>query len=267
MHTYEHIATSFENIGARATIRPLGKYAPDRRRRPMAIDVIDDGSSEYFDIQLGTGIRLTALDIQAGQQHLVLAASNDVGEDKFLCGHDERHWFTAALPHDEVVTDVKTAKEALKPKLVKIRERRKRSGKHPRRSDVFLRQGEWFFIPWPHARIDRDRIACNGRLVREAGSKPHHCEFLFDAARQEYVCDRFPKLYFYEAEYQEILQTRRKARRWNWRRLPLQPDIYVKGWITHIDHSPLFLDVWHRVELNRESTAIAMSLSRMVYLD
>ncbi len=130
-----------------------------------------------------------------------------------------------------------------------------------------MRQGEWFFLPWPHARINRDRIVHNGQLLRQPGSKPHQCEFLFDAAEQEYVCDRFPKLYFYEAEYQEILSTRRKARRWNWRKLPLQPDVYVKGRITHSDHSPLFLDVWHRVELNRESASLAMSISRVVYLD
>jgi hypothetical protein len=130
-----------------------------------------------------------------------------------------------------------------------------------------MRQGEWFFIPWAHARIDRDRVVCNGNLIREPGSKPHKCEFLFDAGEREYQCDRYPKLLFYEAEYQEILKTRRKARLWNWRLVPFDPEIYVKGWITHPDHSPLHLDIWHRAELNRETSHMAMSLSRMVYLD
>ena len=34
---------------------------------------------------------------------------------------------------------------------------------------------------------------------------------------------------------------------------------------THPDHSPLLLDVWHRVKMNRESTRLNMS--RMIYLD
>jgi hypothetical protein len=80
-----------------------------------------------------------------------------------------------------------------------------------------MRQGEWFFIPCAHARIDRDRIVENGRLVRNAESKPHFCEFLYEAGEREFACDRYPKLAFFESEYREILRTRRKARRWNWR--------------------------------------------------
>jgi hypothetical protein len=62
-----------------------------------------------------------------------------------------------------------------------------------------------------------------------------------------------------------ILRTRRKAKQWNWRALPFRPDVYVKGKVEHEDHSPLYLDVWHRVELNRETDRLTMS--RMIYRD
>src|SRR5262249_16437900 len=150
----------------------------------------------------------------------------------FLWGHDERHWFAAALPAAGDVGDVESAKAALKPELVQTLERRKRCGKRPRHSDVSMRQGEWFFIPCRHASIDWDRVIEGGQLVRGAGSKPHCCEFLFEDGDREFVCNRYPKLAFFEPEYREILKTRRKAKRWNWRPLPFDPDVYVRGWIT-----------------------------------
>jgi len=38
---------------------------------------------------------------------------------KFLCGHDERHWFVAAVP-GRGVSNVRTAMEALKPAAVRL---------------------------------------------------------------------------------------------------------------------------------------------------
>ncbi|MCH8044276.1 MAG: hypothetical protein IID44_11220 [Planctomycetes bacterium] len=32
------------------------------------------------------------------------------------------------------------------------------------------------------------------------------------------------------------------GRRWNWRPLPFEPDVYVRGRITHADHNPLYLN-------------------------
>ena len=41
-------------------------------------------------------------------------------KQKFLCGHDERHWFVAAVPEDaRGVTGVVAAKAALQPALVR----------------------------------------------------------------------------------------------------------------------------------------------------
>lgn len=264
MSAYEQIKTEFERAGARATISRLNRTSYRRIQRPMAIDVVPDQFGEYFDIQLAANVDLAVVDVQPRHRHLLLSASNSIGEDRFLCGHDEYHWFVAALPGETSAVNVVAAKDALKPQLVKRLEQRKHKGKHHRKSDVYLRQGEWFFIPSPHIGIDRSRVVRAGVLSR-GGGKPHFCSLLYEDGEREFECDRYPKLAFFEFEYQHILQTRRKAKQWKWRQLPFNPDRYVKGWIEHEDHSPLFLDIWHRVELNRESNTLSMS--RMIYRD
>jgi hypothetical protein len=191
-----------------------------------------------------------------GNRHLVLSASQGSIEDRFLCGHDEQHWFVAGLP-DETAANIQAPMEALKPVLVTTLERRK-PGKHRRKSDVHSRQGEWFFVPCPHASIDPARVEQDGVLIRGAESQPHVCEFMYRDGEREHECKRYPKLAFFESEYLEILKTRRKARQWGWRPLPYHPDIYVRGSISHPDHAALRLECWHRAELNLESQPSAL---------
>jgi hypothetical protein len=267
MRPYQQIKTCFERIGARVGIGGLDRAMPNRRRLPLAMDVVHDEQGERFDIQLASNVRLAVLDVQPKTRHLLLSASNAAGEDRFLCGHDELHWFVAGLPQvfGRGAESVLEARQNLKPDLVVRLETKRRRGKHPRRSDVFLRQGEWFFLPWSHARIDDKHVTRNGVLARGPGSKPHVCEQLYEDGEREYQCDRYPKLAFFESEYLEILRTRRKANRWNWRPLPYRGEKYARGWISHADHRPLYLDIWHRVELNKETHVLTMS--QMVYRD
>jgi hypothetical protein len=66
---------------------------------------------------------------------------------------------TVVVPFTPVSTVV-TAKEALKPDAVRDREqgkRGKRKKRLRRKTDVFIRQGEWFFIPAPDVRI-KDKL-------------------------------------------------------------------------------------------------------------
>jgi hypothetical protein len=265
MTSYEPIRTGFLRAGARLSIRQLDAQTSSRFQRPMRIDIRLDEMGEYFDIQAASDVGLAAIDVQPRDRHLLLAAWNRFGADRFLCGHDERHWFVAALPNAPLALNIEAAKEALKPQRVQRQERRKHKGKHRRKTDVYMRQGEWFFIPCPHASIDRRRIVSDGLLRRSPASKPHICSYLYEDGEREYECDRYPKLAFFETEYRHILRTRRKAKQWNWRALAFRPDVYVKGTVEHEDHSPLLLDVWHRVELNRETDKLTMS--RMIYRD
>ena len=65
------------------------------------IDIRLDGRGEYFDLRFAGGegvVELEVIDARPRDRHLLPLAR--IGEDKskFLCGHDERHWFVAAIP-------------------------------------------------------------------------------------------------------------------------------------------------------------------------
>lgn len=262
--TPKRVQHEFLRAGAKAKLERRSRNSLQRPTQPMTIDVASDQFGEYFEIVYAADVQLKVLDVRPDQRHLLLSASNFSGEDRFLCGHDEFHWFVAPLRAEPAAKSVADAKESLKPLSVKRKEQRKHRGKHHRKNDVFMRQGEWFFVPCPHAKIDRTEVR-SGVLQRDAAGKPHYCDFLYELGEREFACDRYPSLAFFETEYQQILRTRRKAKQWNWRQLPYRPEVYVKGWIRHEDHSPLYLDIWHRVRQNRESDQLSMSV--MKYCD
>ena len=127
------IKKKFDRLGARAKIRPfVGRVG----RGPVVIDVGSDRRGEFFDIQANQDADLEVIDVRPKDRHLLLmvrqpgqrAGEPDI-KDKFLCGHDERHWFVAGVPDNTAVSDVTTAKESLKPDLV----RRLESGKKGKR--------------------------------------------------------------------------------------------------------------------------------------
>src|SRR5436190_1258442 len=89
------------------------------------------------------------VDVNRTDRHLLLLVRDGEEKSKFLCGHDERHWFVAAVPEDaRGVTGVVAAKAALQPALVRTAVGRARP-KNPfrRRNAAYIRQGEWFFVP------------------------------------------------------------------------------------------------------------------------
>jgi hypothetical protein len=257
MASLERVISTFERMGARATIQHMTKDVLRQCGSPFVIDVRTDAAGEFFEILKTRHVELRVLDSAARHRHLVLSASQGEFDDRLLCGHDERHWFVAGLPHNSRANSIQTAMQSLKPGLVKTLEGR-RPRKHRRTADVYLRQGEWFFVPCPHASIDPAEVESNGSLVRGPESKPHLCEFMYRDGEREYRCDRYPKLAFFESEYLEIIKNRRKSKQWGWRPLPYRPDIYVRGSVSHPDHATIHLDCWHRVKMNRETQPTAL---------
>ena len=157
------------------------------------------------------------------------------------------------------------AMDSLKPQAVQRKERR-RQGKRRRRSDVYIRQGEWFLHSRAPMRASlRAGLCATLRSCVVPAARPTSAKRCSWTASPSTLCERYPKLAFFESEYKEILKTRRKAKQWKWRRLRLDPDIYVRGWIRHPDHNPLHLDGWHFVQMNTERQG--SSLVRVVYRD
>ena len=105
------LETMFGRMGARVKIRETAG-----RPHTAGIDIRSDRQGEYFDIGVEAAdlVEYDVIDIRPRQKHLLLMARRDNGKQKFLCGHDERHWFVCAVPGTSV-SNVISAMEALQP--------------------------------------------------------------------------------------------------------------------------------------------------------
>jgi hypothetical protein len=262
----QRIAEKFAKIGARARLRPPRRahwVEPTPR-----FDVRKDRRGEYFEIVTGDSEQLDVLDVQAKARHLLMMVrsrdNQDIDKAKLLCGHDERHWFVAAVP-SEGVSDVATAFKALRPAPVQeaLDQKRVRRDRRSRRhNEAFVRQGEWFFVPAPDLTVD-DALVLPDEPIQRGRSKPHMCEFLYRQGGQKvYVCRRHPNG-LTESQYSELIRKEPRARNWGWKTRVREPRVYVRGRVTHPDHSTVHLKIWHRVHLSLQGAGVGT----MAFLD
>jgi hypothetical protein len=256
------ITEKFNRIGARLEVTDHD----GRDRQPaglVSLDVQADRKGEYFKImpRPGAPVELAVLDVQPADRHLLLLVREDGEKHKFLCGHDERHWFVAGIPEKAPVGTVRQAKEALKPADVQAaQERQKLStrARSRRKNAAFVRQGEWFFLPASRLRVDSKLIRTNEPLVRSNGGKPHWAEFCYRLGGETvYVCSQQPNGVPVEG-YRRILADNSKAKGWGWRTMLRDPTVYVRGRIRHPDHATIRLPGWHQVLMNTEGESKAM---------
>ena len=240
----------FQRIGARVSIT--------RSPAGFSLDVRRDRAGSTFALSVGSAdIPISVLDVQARQRHLVLQQ----GSHTFLCGHDERDWFAAAVPNTEGVTSVRGAMEALKPPAVRLaqtQKRVKRQRRNRRRNAAFIRQGEWFFLPAPELKVNPLSILRNEPLSRGQG-KPHMAAQLVRAGGETiYLCREYPRG-LTEAAYRRLIAKRPAKAQLAWRIQRRNPRVYVRGSVRHPDHKTIRLDVWHRVLPNTEHQSASMS--------
>ena len=254
--------TKFARIGARLKVadRPTQR---NRQAGVVSLDVQSDRKGEFFEIALRSGAEavVAVLDVQPAERHLLLLVREGRDKSKFLCGHDERHWFVAGIPELAPVGTVRQAKEALKPAEVRLAQalRGLRSeARNRRKNAAYVRQGEWFFVPAPNMAVDERLMLRNEPLTRGNGGKPHWAEFCYrTGGEQVYVCGRHPNGVT-GPEYQRILADNPKAKGWGWRAMRRNAGVYVRGRIRHPDHATITLHSWHRVLMNTENQSKAM---------
>lgn len=252
----------FTQMGARLKIAD----ALSRRSRLMngtiAIDIHEDRKGEYFEIGVRpeVPVAIEVLDVQPEDRHLLLLVRETPEKFKFLCGHDERHWFVAAIPESAPVGTVRQAKEALKPPEVQTAQSRvklRSPARNRRKNAAYIRQGEWFFVPEPRLVVPPGEILKNEPL-RRGGGKAHWAEFCFRIGGDTvYVCSQFPNGVAMP-RYREILDRDPTASQWNWRSMQRNATVFVRGRIRHPDHRTITLHGWHRVVLNTEGLSRAM---------
>jgi len=202
--------------------------------------------------------QVEVVDVRPRERHLLLLVRDGDEKSKFLCGHDERHWFVAAVPESaRGVTGVTKAMHALQPEAVQGR----LAGVRPknrlrRRNDAFVRQGEWFFVPtalWPEplaAHVLRDEPLSRGR------GKAHMLQFAVRRGGEVVWVSHRQGRTIGQGTYERMSHDERK--RGDFIRMVRDPQLYAKGAVRHPDHATIHLPSWHRVFMNTEQRAQAM---------
>jgi hypothetical protein len=259
----ETIANQFARMGARfrvvrqATSRPGANYA---------LDIRADRRGQYFELStLVSSLEYAVLQVQPQDRHLVLLVKNAQVKDRFLCGHDEREWFVAAVPGH--ATTVAQAREALKPQPIRLAETlfglraRERTR---RRNAVSIRQGEWFFVPVP-AMVVKPSLIFRNEPIRRGAGKPHFvAEVYRTGGEMVYVCPRHPNG-LSEAAYQALLGRKPSAKAWGWTRMRRNAGVFARGAVRHPDHATITLSCWHQVLMNTETQSRTMA--NVAFLD
>lgn len=221
------IRRAFAAIGAALIVETIGDV--------FEIDVERAAGREAFRLRYprSDAITAAALDFKPKQRHLILDVSGWrlPISGRFLCGHDELHWFVAHLPVNRRTMTVSGAMESLKPNLV-LREQKRLGVTHRRyrrKTAAYVRQGEWFFLPRPMMHVG-DLATRNGQLTREGG-KPHRVDWIYQPRGTD--------------------------------------ETFVRGAVTHRDHETVYLQVWHRVVKNNEARPARANetFTRVAYLD
>lgn len=270
----------FERIGAELELETIAVGASSRKMTPRqrlalnsgyALDVIEERRNERYALILredeAPQLEFVPLDVQPNLRHLLLMVRK-VDEDgvavgtqksKFLCGHDERHWFVA-VP-DNSVSLVTEAMEALKPVgLARMQHRIGVRSKdwNRRKNAAFLRQGEWFFLPRPDFSPPANAVVLQDEAIRRGdGGKPHMVENLMRFGGEEiWVCPQRPNG-LTPPQYRKLLSQNPDATGWSWRVMRRNMAVYARGKVRHADHATILLPFWHQVVMNTESIVTA----------
>lgn len=251
----------FKKMGARVRFEEIRPDGRNQDSAPVLLNVREDRHGEYFLVSRRAGVSVEVLEVLPEDRHLLLLTRTPdrrghETKARFLLGHDERHWFVAAIPEKTPATGVRGALQALKPVEVVARERAIRSKTRNRRSNkVRVRQGEWFFVPVNGAQVDPRMVLRNEPLRRGFG-KPHVCQELHrDNGHVVYVSRRYPNGLTQE-QFGRLSDKERNRPVWN--RMVRNPRVLVRGTVRHSDHKTIFLACWHQVFMNTENHARAM---------
>jgi len=238
------------------------------KRGKEEVFIIDDFENKHLDLQI--------LDARPDIKHLLLMVKDtrpdhlvDNKIAKFLCGHDERHWFVAAIPEAAYAKNVLEAMDALKPEVVSHSQNAagvKTKHKNKRKNKGYIRQGEWFFVPTNDVELDTLSTHKNEPISRGNGASPHICEELCRRGGVTvYVHTTHAPRGFTQSEFDKHIKANPKHRDHLWSRMTRDAEVFVRGYVKHQDHATITLSGWHKVIMNLENKAKAKE--RVVFLD
>ncbi len=270
------IESGFAQMGARVKVREVpSRWVWENRswvRGDYALDIQRDGRGEFFELRVPThlsdALDVTVMQSEPKQRHLLLFVRKPGDKpqlDRFLCGHDEREWFVAAVPGG--ASSVRQAMDALQPAPVRqalASHKVSTNKRYSRKNRAFRRQGEWFFVPEPTMVVDPKLVLRDEPLRRGAG-KPHMVEELVRMGGElVYVSTRGAGA-LSEAQYKKLVKRDASAASQGWRVMRRNPTVYARGAVSHADHATITLPFWHRVIMNTETQSRTMA--NVAFLD
>jgi len=269
LENIEHLRKQFQAIGSDLVVNH------PKARHPRGMNVVRikgvNGGKETFSfhgVLDETDLKVTQVD--ASGRHLLLHFDNIAGgtKGKILCGHDERHYFTAPVPGNP--TSITMAKEMLLPKefLDAHKKKGRRKSLLKRKNETGMRQGEWIFVKDDPPHLDPDLIKKKEPLSRGRGSKPHIVDEIYSfGGQQVWVHNRYAPNGVSQATHEETLRTNADNFdiKIGWRTMTRDAKVYARGKVRHPDHSTIELRGWHRVYMNTESASVIAEKS--VFLD
>jgi hypothetical protein len=250
------IAKAFETMGAKVRVIPSGhrhRVGPEG----FTIDIARERGEEIFEIRRdpNADLEISVVDRQPKDRHLLLMVKREdrpgvPTKQKFLCGHDEMHWFVA--PVSSAAADVRRAKEALKPsEVVEVQE--KATGKRKRKAKArggVRRQGEWFFIPKPKMKAPHNMILKDEPIRREGGGKPHIVEEVYRMGGDTVYEGRGGHI-LEPTEFRQMVKKNREAAK-HYRAARVNAKVFGRGKVRHPDHSTIVLEHWYQIVPNAE---------------
>jgi len=217
------------------------------------LDIRGEGRSEHFRLDVGLDAPdFRVLQAKRDERHLLLYATKPGKREdtRLLCGHDERHWFVAAV--GEPVSTVMAARRALLPPVLRHKGLNKTT-LTTRHNEAFKRQGEWFFVPVTDPPLLEVLatlpIHQHEPIQRGTRAKPHRCEQLVrTGGTRVYLA--------HGSEYSEAqwaaLDPAERGKMGRVEERTKDMTVYVRGKIQHPDHATILLHGWHSVYMNSE---------------
>ncbi len=262
----EALTRQFARIGANLEVAERPTVRGRDGATNFSLDIQEEGRREFYLLEIAKPaietIDFQVLNSRVDLRHLVLMARDETATiaanarpEKFLCGHDERHWFVAALP-SAGVTDVNSAMEALKPREAVWSHRNqavRQKDRNKRHNAGFIRQGEWFFVPEPNfSPGPLDVIRKDEPISRGAGSKPHIVSELMRRGGELVYVNRRNRTVLTSIQFQTQVRSGRIKNAQEWVDQRMTTLVYVRGKVRHADHKTIELKGWHRVAMNAE---------------
>lgn len=259
------LSRHFARLGARFQL----KHSP--ALRGWALDIVHDKHGPAFELrareELLPDLEVIVSSVDRTTRHLVLFVreGTDIPLHRYLCGHDERDWFLATIPGP--VTTVRQAMEALKPKQVRRAQESahlKPKLRNRRHNPAFLRQGEWFFLPFPGLKTE-NRPIHRWEPIRRGGGKPHFVEEIVRLGGKVVYFDGRQSMTATEFEaYRKEFGPEKAAK---YRPGVRGARVFARGLVRHPDHRTLTLNGWHEVLANTEAQASVEAQRKLEFID